>query len=160
MQSSLLITHDECTYSWVALLERALPHSPALWGRRASGRRMVLLIGRSFYQSHASYETTVYNGGCHSKKKTWGSNVGFVIPLSDISQFDSRGFKATECTLPTHRGNVLLTHQRCKQRHQIWIKIGFKRLNRINNINVTGSVGSITKISFSPAYYILPFQRL
>lgn len=69
MQSSMLITYNDCTYSWAAFLERALLHSPALWGRRAGGRWMVLLIGRGFYQSDASNETTAYNGGCHSKKR-------------------------------------------------------------------------------------------
>lgn len=44
---------------------------------------MVLLIGRSFYQSDASNETTVYNEVCHSK------NMGFVISLSNVTPIQS-----------------------------------------------------------------------
>ena len=69
------------------LLERALLHSPVQWGRQAGGRRMVLLIGRSFYQSDASNETMVYNEGCHSENR--GSNVGFVIPPANTAPLQS-----------------------------------------------------------------------
>ena len=84
---------------------------------------MVLLIGHVFYQSDASYETTVYNGSCHSE------NVGERCGICDFSVkhlsstvfpslFDNHGFTAgrqrslsvlmkaylpdTECTQPTH----------------------------------------------------------
>lgn len=84
---------------------------------------MVLLIGRSFYQSDASNETTAYNGGCHSE------NVGERCGICDFSVkhlsttvfpsvFDNHGFTAgrqrgssvlmkaylleTEYPLPTH----------------------------------------------------------
>lgn len=86
MQSSMLITYNDCTYSWATLLERgAVPHFPALWGRRAGGRWMALLIGHSFYQSDASNETTAHNGGCQSE------NVGEQrgISLSNIPLLSS-----------------------------------------------------------------------
>ena len=79
MQSSMLITHNDCTYSWAVLLPRALLHSPAQWGRRAGGRRMVRLIGRTFHQSDASSETRVHNEACHSE------NVGERCGICDSS---------------------------------------------------------------------------
>lgn len=75
-----------------ALRERALPHSPTPWGRRAGGQGIVLLIGHSFHQSDGNKETTAYNGGCHRE------NVGERRGISPLQSFASvfHRFKAAD----------------------------------------------------------------
>lgn len=49
---------------------------------------MALLIGRSFYQSDASDETTAHNGGCHSENvgERRGISLSNISPLPSLPQ--------------------------------------------------------------------------
>lgn len=144
MQSSMLITYNDCTYSWATLLERgAVPHFPALWGRRAGGRWMALLIGHSFYQSDASNETTAHNGGCQSENvgEQRGislSNIPSAFVFASVFEFTAvrqgeRLVSVNEGLSPRHRihsttytggGSVQVTHQKTHTNYiKSWSKL-------------------------------------
>lgn len=124
MQSSMLSTHHDCTYSWAALFNRALTRSPAQWATR------VMLIGRVSAPSEGSRGTTEA-----ARAEMWGSAVGSVILLSNadflpppltvwqslvyssqiqkaLSELMKACLQETENTTYTRRENTPLTHQR------------------------------------------------
>lgn len=120
MQSSMLITHNDCTYSWAALLE-----SPAAFPRAVGEAARWAMDGAADRTQPLSVWMPAMKQRCTIEAvtvKAWGSDVGFVISLSNslslsvwqsgiYSRQTEKGssvlMKAylpdTEYTLPTHR---------------------------------------------------------